>query len=441
MKLVTTIFLFFFTASLFATTISPYPDIKALQVDAVRIVYVQSINGNTVSLRNNYKGNGPHAFEVLKYGTDNAIVWGDINLKTGHNYLLFLDANNRPICLSYYIFEEVGTNFMPVEEADNIFAIDGMEPGGFNKDSLLGYLLGTIKTLPKSIKNTKRAAPSHCTFLSAGGTKVRWQTMPVTSLHTTETEIGSCSGGSFSGIVSNSLDRINQNFSGVSYMDGGLTVFVANCADGTALGPDYQTYLNDNYNSSTGIIIFNDPCSEINDLSSCSGVLAFGGAHTLGTHMYDNVTWFNAAHPFVVVNNGLASCHCAVYDLILSHELTHTLGIGHISSTNGAALMNPFCCNEVSDLDVECLNYAYPVCEFGDTNIWQGISQSNSWFDPINWSLSTIPVICNDVNVPSLSEVILYQGFGPAYAKTLSIDLGSSFFVDLGVVLEVKNTE
>jgi hypothetical protein len=44
---------------------------------------------------------------------------------------------------------------------------------------------------------------------------------------------------------------------------------------------------------------------------------------------------------------------------MMTHELTHSLNIGHIGTGSGAANMNPSCCNSISTLDEACLDFIY----------------------------------------------------------------------------------
>lgn len=383
--------------NLLATTISPYPNMETLQASADKIVYVESILDNIVQIRSVYKGRLPNTFVVEKYAPEDAIIFGDVELSSGKNYLLFLDKNNKPICLSYYIYEEVGFNMIPVEKAYEVHSIRGEEHGGYNRDSLLTALRG-YGPFPKMQKriDTKREAPSHCTWLSSGGQKFRWKEMPLTAIYTLDST--SCNGHT---LVDQALTDLNTAFRNITYLNGGSTVH-ATCGGGipTAVGTSYRNWINANYNPATGAVFFNDPCNEINNLVDCHGTLAFGGGYGIGTHNFRGETWYTMQYPFVVMNDGLDTCHCNVIDLILKHELVHTLGIGHISSNYGQALMNPFCCADIMQLDVDCLDYTYPC---GQTNNWIG-GASNNWMDAGNWTAG-IPDTCHSVVIPEGDSV------------------------------------
>ncbi len=75
--------------------------------------------------------------------------------------------------------------------------------------------------------------------------------------------------------------------------------------------------------------------------------------------MLDGLTWYNGQKSYVVVNNQLGVCTNIDYTIVLIHELTHGLGIGHIAGNN-TANMNPNCCKAIQQLDIDCLDYTYP---------------------------------------------------------------------------------
>ncbi|HVN76612.1 MAG TPA: PKD domain-containing protein [Thermoanaerobaculaceae bacterium] len=120
--------------------------------------------------------------------------------------------------------------------------------------------------------------------------------------------------------------------------------------------------------SSHDIVMFNDPCGDITDLSGCTGILAFGGpwfgspTNTLST---DGSTWWTAVSLFVVVNNGITDgcLSNSNYQNMLTHELGHGLGFDHV--TKYPSVMNPSCdggtCNGIQTEDVTCAQYVYPL--------------------------------------------------------------------------------
>jgi PKD repeat protein len=105
-------------------------------------------------------------------------------------------------------------------------------------------------------------------------------------------------------------------------------------------------------------VVFNDPCDDIPDLSSCAGTLGQGGWGAGGQHQFDGSTWWSINHWFVVVNNGAGCIGSGGYTTMLAHELGHGLGFGHTSDPN--SLMYPSCCQGPDSLDVSCALYLYP---------------------------------------------------------------------------------
>ena len=107
------------------------------------------------------------------------------------------------------------------------------------------------------------------------------------------------------------------------------------------------------------MVVFNDPCDDIDDLVNCGGTLAFGGPWFSGTHSFDGRVWYSATSWFVVVNNGIVPCiSTPTYELMITHELGHGLGFGH--TADSSSLMYETCCNEHNELDNTCTQYTYP---------------------------------------------------------------------------------
>ena len=209
-------------------------------------------------------------------------------------------------------------------------------------------------------QQSKRSAPSGCTFLNTSGKKVRWNIFPDLSVGV-HYNSGATGCGSSVSAAQDAISTLQNAYDGINILDAGSSTFSANCADFSALGADYRSYMDNTYGNYRHVIIqFEDPCSEISDLKSCGGTLAIGGAYGVGSHTYLDTAWATAKYGYVVVNNGVGNCFCSSMTDLLTHELTHTLGLGHISANVGTANLNPVCCHSITALDNQCVDYAYP---------------------------------------------------------------------------------
>lgn len=324
-----------------------------------------------------------------------AQVWGDLSLKLNKRYLLFLMESNEPgvyvaLCMSYYSFEEIELNselyLTPTSESQYIHLSerpDGKIPEkitAYKKADLLKYLLlikkdpnlwskdtkpDTISIEIFSIIGYRVNPPSHCTFLFTSEPYSRWtgfksQTLPVRYRAGGD---DACSNGIT--YTQDAVTELNNSYPGIALTNSGpFSGYTPDCNGGNAFGGNFTSYCNSNLGGSRNVcIIYNDPCSEIPDLAGCSGTLALGGHYTIGsTHTHQGKTWSNAGYGFVVVNNNTGSCYCSIatYQIMMQHEITHTLGIGHIDPEKGTANMNPSCCNNITQKDIDCLEYTYP---------------------------------------------------------------------------------
>jgi len=142
----------------------------------------------------------------------------------------------------------------------------------------------------------------------------------------------------------------------VGYHWAGTAAYTPDCSDGGASPNDVDV--------DQGLVQYNDPCGQIADLASCSGILAVGGsffsAGEDGRHLHREQEWNTSVVGYVIVNNGVGACLTAnQYRIMMTHELGHTLGFDHIPFGAGLSIMNPACCVDMTDIDALCALYAY----------------------------------------------------------------------------------
>jgi len=317
-------------------------------------------------------------------GTLSYDVVGDFMPTAGSTYLLFLEqfgAVWRPRMLIYYVFEQQtqkGTSFwVPLADNGGIETVE--RPDGQQATLPCVYkqaaLLQSIKKYLFQIPGVWDDTAAKATNWEAG---VADRVIPVDC----DFQIGSspltrCVNSGYSmyyintGIPPNwasnyaaTLSTLNSNYS-VGIVDGGATNFTANCVGGSASGntpgnnfPAFISSLNGNQ---SGLIIFDDPCNQLSNLVGCAGTVALGGSYRNGiTHVYDGQNWDSALWASVTINNGISCMSDANFRSMLTHEITHTYRMDHLSAaTYPLQNMNPMCCNNISTKDMECMNYAY----------------------------------------------------------------------------------
>ncbi|MBK8503674.1 MAG: T9SS type A sorting domain-containing protein [Saprospiraceae bacterium] len=388
-----------------ATTIVPYANLGSLadRSDALvmaRVIrnYEHSENGQTLFkyrliVEENLKGSLQEGdeFDVQKWEKliDERWItmWGDLDFYTNARYLLFLERQSEnlyhPLCYSYYVFEEISkegeTYIVPSPESREfeLINVNDAEPlYVYLKDPLINQLTDYMAGLkgwssdvarttldPETLisSSNKRSTPESCAFLTVNQRSLRWNNSPGQGVKIYYS--GSGAGGCSSSVaqVQQAVLDISEAYEGVEISSGGSTSFVPGCSDATAVGPDFRSFMDDKLGGFRNVIIqFDDPCNEISDLKLCGGILALGGVYGVGTHGFMNETWATAKYGYVILNNGVGVCKCHNLRQILSHELTHSLGLGHISGSYGYANMNPDCCQAISSIDKTCVDYSYP---------------------------------------------------------------------------------
>ncbi len=312
-----------------------------------------------------------------------AAVEGSPRFLPDHNYLLFLDR--APLdrwqakMMSYgLLVEDAGGDLLrPLVEASQIemMAWKSYEPvGTYHKNALLAHLRDVARgavwqsALAAATETPDRAAspatllkaavnaPQYCDFLlHSDGNPIRWFGYETgatsTIMATTPGQIGIADGG-VAAVQAGTAAWTNHADSVIRYTFGGTRTQNISCTG--------------NFDYDTNAVVFNDPCGDVADLSSCSGTLAFGGSfYGLQTQIYDGQPWHAASSTFVVVNNG-AQCVGAVgFQETLSHELGHTQGFGHHTPPNPAnAIMSAFLKNDglgaaLRSQDKICAEFAY----------------------------------------------------------------------------------
>ncbi|NNF34133.1 MAG: T9SS type A sorting domain-containing protein [Saprospiraceae bacterium] len=406
--------LLLFLNTAMATTIRPFPNLGEMAKATEAVVLVKAIEnydyriGEMTKFRTSFqvlnvvKGDLKIGEELFvqhyrqKIGDLERIVWGDLEVSPGKNYLLFLDYNNngywQPKMLSYAAFEE--------EERDGNKVLVPMGLGrevevlpdenGNEAEALKVYKKNTLIELLERVVNngaswnseqvateyeiasfgpgSTRAAtnPGHCTHLSSAP-HARWTNLDSSPLPVRYAVGGDASCSNEVSQINSAITAMNNAYDGIGLSNAGTHTFTPSCPpapneDG-ATGNEFLTWVQTNLGGTRHLIIqFDDPCSEIPDLVGCSGTLAFGGLYWSGsTYDWNGTTWKYAALGYVVVNNGTGACQCpgTAYEIMITHEMSHSLNVGHIASGNGPANMNPSCCNTVQTLDVECLDYMY----------------------------------------------------------------------------------
>lgn len=399
---------FLFAANLAATTIQPYPNLGELAKSSEYMVIAKVLKnyefdeGNTTYLRSklivqeSFKGGleTGEQFDIQKWEKivdgNSIIIWGDTELYEETTYLMFLHQKSNgtfePICFSYYLFEEItryGESYLVPSEHAKEFELAKNQSFEtlkvYKKEALVTELQQVVaerKTWnSRSIEadltlndfypyRLRRSSPNHCSYLTYGGVALRWDNFdtPVSISYVNDEAPGCDQANS---LVKACVTSLNVNYPGVNLRDGGALAPVADCGNYTAVGYNYRNWIDDNLGSNRNIIVqYEDPCDEFPALDGCSGVIAIGGLYKTGTHEHAGETWNSGAYGYVVLNEGAAACFCGDADSrladILEHELSHALGLGHISTAEGSANMNPFCCNDISSLDQTCVDHSYP---------------------------------------------------------------------------------
>ncbi len=327
-------------------------------------------------------GVGDHARVEAPGGEKEGVGWavaGSPRFVDGEVYLFFADRGAdgvwRPRLLADSVLleeqAEDGVKLLaPLPEASQINRITGFStdaalvPGPVDEKRFIAAIERRLGGKPGwdwaplvrsgGADDGAKSAPAGCVFMTydAGdGNPIRWKLFDTGGTQAMAADSNgdpSLPGGGFAEIQK-ALGRWN----GVS-----LTSVSVSYGGASASPPSVCT---GNTDITTNAVVFDDPCDEIPDLNGCSGTLAFGGpSFFTSTYTWDEQQWHQAVSWFVVVNNGTGACMSSFeYELMLTHEMGHGLGFGHVADPN--ALMFANCCNPHNMLDISCTQYLYPV--------------------------------------------------------------------------------
>ena len=309
-------------------------------------------------------------FEVRSPGgtgkEQGAVVEGAPRFAADHDYLLFLDraplARWQAKMMSYGLLvqDPDGDLLRPLAEASQIemATARSYEPvGAYHRDALLAHLgavargaawssalAGAVeipgRTAPPVGRiNAAFTAPQFCVYLldPTDGNPNRWfgyETGASSSIQaTTPGQTGVADGG-VGAVQAGTSAWTGHSDSVIRYNYGGTRARNITCTG--------------NFDIDSGGVVFDDPCNDIADLSSCNGTLAIGGSfYGNQTQTYDGQPWHPATATFAVVNNGAQCVGTSGFQEAISHELGHSQGFGHHNPPNPAtALMSAFLKND-----------------------------------------------------------------------------------------------
>jgi hypothetical protein len=387
-----------------ATTIVPAADPGELALDS-HAVFLARAGASRVLARSKYiatetelevvaviKGSllpGDVIESIVPGGFKDGAGWavsGTPKLETGEVYLFFADQNPRgrwqPRLLADSVLrretaEDGSTILVALEEASQLTRISkfggaaALIPGPVKEAAFLeaidqsldgesGWDWSSMMAEYQDVSALAKAEPGECAFMLNSGRNIRWKTFDTggqVSISATAGGDPSIAGDGFSE-VSGAISRWNSDVdpTSLNLRYAGTSSFTfSSCNPGE---------LNDFPPSGTNVVVFDDPCDDIADLSSgCSGTLGFGGPYSGSSHTHDGTSWATASSLFVVLNNDIGSgsgcMPSANYERLVAHELGHGLGFDHVSDSS--ANMYAYCCHDHNSTDATCAQYAYPV--------------------------------------------------------------------------------
>ncbi len=379
-------------------------------------------------------------------------ITGSPDFSQGETYLLFLrvtdDGVLRPSMLSYGVMQLVGDIqngiMMPIDQTWDLELIPrkDFQPVELVQPYKSGQLIHHLQQVANGAawnssdfvvdgfsalggsNIIENLIPPGCDYLVYQGSPIRWNRfdsdLPVT-FYISDTATNLQQTSVQAGLI---LWSDLEEFKFAGKMDyGGKRSFTPNCgvyesAAEALLDEDGAFLIGD------GMVQFSDPCNEIPDLTQSGGVLAFGGTFFfLTTHKYNSLDWRTSALAFVVVNNGSESYLGPIqYNQMMAHELGHTLGFGH--HTTGPALMNAFCCNSLSQVDVGCAVLPYGTLPPNDPPVIANQLEDITLYHPgaaFVKSLISPPPVFTDPDGDPLQYSVMSTNVGVVFAEMASL--------------------
>ena len=410
LQLLELVFLILSVNSINATTIVPYQNLALMGEASDYVVLARCVN-NTQSKSGNVT-RFYSCFEVIKnigcnfidtfiiehekYITPRytRIIFGDVEYETGKNYLLFLTKQKngllKPILFSYGVYEEAihrNENILiPLDLEHEIHTINTNKKSTpeplaiFQKNRLLDMLTDCLQyngkwhaeksnyTDSNDLLNARlRTAPSHCHyFFETTDTLPHWPNFPTLPLPVWYHEDGVSSYPNIDGLIQNAMDAMHSKYGGIHLAMAGSHNFEPSCADGTAIGEDYVDWVLDSLGGMRHLVFqFDDPCNRLS-----SGTLAIGGILKLNTtHTEHGKLWRDASVGTIVLNNVSGATTLNV----ITHELSHAIGLQHIPSSFGPNNMRFDAGSAITNLDIQCVDYIYPASanDCDSLEVWQ----------------------------------------------------------------------
>jgi hypothetical protein len=305
----------------------------------------------------------------------------DLEFQKDQEYLFFLNKKGEhfiPVTLDFGIFEvkkyKGKEYFVPREHYLDVAQIGNstlLKLPIYEKNNLIKKIHSFISNYEvwddkiaegislSSFYTDQRAAPSHCNFLTFQSKPFRWIGFPNNTVNIRYAASGDNTHLTAIADTKNAITETKNAYSGINVTDAGTHNYNPSCIGGSSLTDEYINFINSSYNSYRNIlIIYNDPCNELADLINCTGIVAISGVFAISTHVYDGSLWNTASYGYLLMNNNVGPCvNSYLYKLIVEHELSHSLGFDHITSST--ANMNPYCCYTINSLDIACVNYSY----------------------------------------------------------------------------------